>query len=214
MRGQGKTLTLLLGLVLLLILLQQHVVWQRTTRHGTFSPHGMALACQRARTLRSIGKSHTALLLDINRTLGLRSLGLGLILLLLFLRLLVIIFIGFAFLALLRGIVGSPLHRALLGTLLALHCVVAIHLIAQVIIVLAVCDLGAIGRVACFFLLARFLLFSLEAAADMFRGGGFEYRPLAVLANDRFEEVFLARFAGRERGCDFVVQLGERGGGG
>lgn len=158
----------------------------------------MTLACQRARTLRSIRKRHTTLLLNINRTLRLRSLRLRFILLLLFLRLLVIILISLALLALLRGIIRSPLHRALLGTLLALHCVVAVQFIAQVIVVLAVGVFGAVGCVAGFFLLARFLLFSLQAAADVFWGGGFEDGSLAVLANDCFEEVFLARFAGWE----------------
>jgi hypothetical protein len=39
----------------------------------------------------------------------------------------------------------------------------------------------------------------------MLGGGGFEDRSLAVLADDCFEEVFLAGFAGWEGGCDFIV---------
>lgn len=89
----------------------------------------MALAGQRARALCAIGKSHTTLLLDINWTLGLCSLGLGLVLLLLFLRLLVIVLIGLALLALLRAVVHSALHGALLGALLALHGVVTVDLV-------------------------------------------------------------------------------------
>jgi hypothetical protein len=56
-------------------------------------------------------------------------------------------------------------------------------------------------------------LLGLETAADVFGGGGFEDRSLAVLANDCFKEVFLAGFTSRERGRDLVVQFGERGGG-
>lgn len=174
----------------------------------------MALAGQRARALCAIGKSHTTLLLDINWTLGLCSLGLGLVLLLLFLRLLAIILVGLALLALLRAVVNGALHGALLGTLLTLHGVVPVDLVTEVVIVLAVGILCAIGRVAGFFLLSRFLLLRLEAAADVFGGGGFEDGSLAVLANDCFEEVFLAGFTSRERGRDLVVQSGERGGGG
>lgn len=163
----------------------------------------MTLARQRACALRPIWQLYTTLLLNINRTLGLRSLGLGLILLFLLLGFLGIVLVGLALLPLLRAVVRRTLDCALLGALLAFHCIVAVRL--QVVVVLTVRDLGAVGRVAGFFLLARFLLLRLQTAADMLGRGGFKDRSLAVLADDCFEKVFLARFASWEGGCDFIV---------
>jgi hypothetical protein len=64
-------------LIFLLISRKQHIIWQTAAWHGPLGSHGMALAGQTPRTHGAVGKQHTALPLDIDRTLGLGCLGLG-----------------------------------------------------------------------------------------------------------------------------------------
>lgn len=156
----------------------------------------MALARQGTSTLRSIGEGNTTLLFDIHRTLGLCGLGLGLILLFLFLGLLVV-FVGLALFALL-GIVGA-LDSTLLGALLSFHCVVThVTFVADIIVIFAVSYLGPVRSITSLLLLARLLLFRLQAAADVICGSLLENGALAVLANDCFNEILFARLAGRK----------------
>ena len=154
----------------------------------------MALASQGTSTLSSIGEGNTTLLFNIHRTLGLRGLGLRFILLFLFLGLLVV-FVGLALLALF-GVVGA-LDSTLLGALLSFHRIIThVTFLADIVIIFAVSDLGPVRSITSLLLLARLLLFRLQAAADVICGGLLEDRALAVLANDRFNEILLARFAG------------------
>lgn len=163
----------------------------------------MTLTSQRARTLRTIRQGNTTLLLNINRALGLSRLRLGLILLLLFLRLFIIlILISLALLAFLGPVLGA-LNGALLSALLALHRIVpGIRFFASVVIL---ANLRPVRRVASFFLLARLLLLGFQTAANVIRRGLFEHRALAMLADDCFEEIVLARGARRKRRGDFII---------
>lgn len=201
--GLEENHTLLTSLVLLLILLEQHIIGQRTARHRTLGTHRMTLASQRASTLSTIGQCNTALLLNIHRTLGLRGLSLGLIFLLLFLRLLVVL-VGLALLPL--PVVLGSFNSAFLRALLAGHHVITnISFVTDVVVVTS---FRPVGCVACLLLLARFLLLRLQTAADVLRRGGFQHWSLAMLANHGLQQIFLVWFTGGKRGSDLVIQLG------
>lgn len=145
--------------------------------------------------------------LDIHRTLGFGGLRLGLILLLLFLGLPFVVLIGLALLAL--PILGA-LDGTLLGTFLAHHGVFSVGLVEGVV-VFVVAGLCAICCVACLLLLARLFLLRFQTTADMLGRCLLKSGALAVLANDSFDQVFLARFAGWEYRDDLVVEGRERG---
>lgn len=221
-RGK-KGRTLLPCLVLLLIRLQQHIIRQRPPRHRTLRTHRMTLTSQRPRTLRPIRQRNTTLLLNIHRSLGLRSLGLRLFLFLLLLRLLIILLatstrtststtsIHLALLPLLRPILRHPLDTtALLRALLPLHRILAVNLAIPVIVAIDLL-LGAVRRVARLLFLPRFFLLRFQTTADVVDGRLFQDRPLARLANHGFDMVFFARFAGGKCGDGLFVQAWEDG---
>src|SRR4051812_20676394 len=105
-----KVLTLELRLVLLLILGEQHIVRQASTRHSPLKTHRVALARQAPSTETAVRQRYAALPLNIHGSLRLRALGFGLVLLLL-------LCIGAFF----RAVVNLPL-LALLRTLTVNHC--------------------------------------------------------------------------------------------
>ena len=153
----------------------------------------MTLASQRACTLGTIRQGHTALLLNVDGTLGFGSLGLGFVLLLLFLGLLVVL-VGLAFLALLR-IVHHALGGALLRTLLPPHGIIPIQPIPKIIIITV---LSTVGGVPSFFLSASLFLLGFQTSSNMVHGARLQDRALAVLANDSFKKILLTRFARRK----------------
>lgn len=59
--------TLLLGLVLLLIGCEEHVVGEGTARDGTLGAHGMRFARQGSGARDAVGGDDTALSLDVHR---------------------------------------------------------------------------------------------------------------------------------------------------
>lgn len=197
--------TLLSSLVFLLVLLEQHIVWQRTARHRTLGTHRMTLARQRASTLSTIGQCNTALFLNVHRTLGLRGLSLGLIFLLLFLRLLLIL-VSLTLLPF--PVVLGSFDGAFLRALLAGHHVVTkICFVTKIVVVTS---FRPVGCVACLLLLARFLLLRLQTAADVLRSGGLQHGSFAMLANHGLQQILLVWFTGGKRGSDLVIQLGQR----
>ena len=58
--------TLLLGLVLLLVRGEEHIVRKRPAGYGAFRSHRVTLACKRPRAGHAIRQCHTALALHIN----------------------------------------------------------------------------------------------------------------------------------------------------
>lgn len=171
--GKG-VLTLLLGLVLLLILSQQHVVGQTSPRHGALQTHAMALARQTTRAEAAIGQDDTALLLDIDGTLRFRSLLLGLVLLLFLGARLPVISFKLPLLALLRTFAVDDSAFDCLARILA----------AIIVLTLFFAQRGILGFFGLFFLLQLLLLLA-QAIADMGRGRGAKDGAAAVLALHR-----------------------------
>lgn len=102
-RGKATGLTLLFGLVLLLVLREEHVVGQTTAWYCALQTHGVRLARQATRAEAAVRERHTALPFYIDRSLGFRALGLGLVFLLLLCAGLFGIAVNLALLALLRA---------------------------------------------------------------------------------------------------------------
>lgn len=176
-RGERERwLTLLLGLVLLLVLCEEHVVGQTAAGHCALQAHRVRLARQAARAEAAVGKRHTALPLHVDGALELGAFGLGLVFLLLLGARLLCIAVKLALLALLRA------------RLEALDGRLACPDVAVVVLALLFPQSRLLGLLG-LLLLPLLVCFLVQAVADVCRRGRAQDGPAAVLALDRVDLV-------------------------
>lgn len=145
-------LTLLFGLVLLLVLREEHVVGETAAGHCALQTHTVRFACQATCAEAAVGERHTALALHVDWTLGFCALGFGFVLLLLF-RAGLLCVVELALFALLCARL-----KALDGRLPRPNVVIVLALLFPE---------SSVFRFLCFLLLSLLICFLIETIANM-----------------------------------------------